>query len=49
MERSVSLAMFYVGAFVAVSSGNVLKLKEDCQTLKVTIFLAVPRIYSRIV
>ena len=49
MERSVSLAMFYVGAFVVVSSGNILKLKEDCQTSKVTIFLAVPRIYSKIV
>lgn len=26
-----------------------LKLKEDCQTLQVTMFISVPRIYSRIV
>lgn len=49
MERCVSLAMFYRGAHVVVSSGNMLKLKDDCQTIKVTIFIAVPRIYSRIV
>lgn len=26
-----------------------LKLKEDCQTLQVTMFISVPRIFSRIV
>jgi long-chain acyl-CoA synthetase len=32
-----------------VSSGNALKLKEDCQAIKVTLFISVPRIYARIV
>lgn len=31
------------------SSGDILKLKDDCQIIKPTIFLSVPRIFNRIV
>jgi long-chain acyl-CoA synthetase len=32
-----------------VTCGDVLKLKEDCQVIKPTIFISVPRLYNRIV
>ena len=32
-----------------ISSGNILKLKEDCQIAQVTVFISVPRIFARIV
>lgn len=49
MERTVSVTMMYEGAFFVAASGNTLKLKDDCQVVKPTILLSVPRIYNRIV
>ena len=36
-------------ALPSVSSGNNLKLKDDCQIIRPTLFISVPRIYNRIV
>ena len=36
------------GARIGYFSGDVLKLTEDCQVLRPTIFPSVPRIYNRI-
>jgi hypothetical protein len=33
----------------SISSGNLLKLREDAAVSQVTMFLSVPRIYNRIV
>lgn len=48
MERSISVAMFYQGAFLVVGSGNLLKIKEDTALIRSTIFVSVPRLYNRI-
>lgn len=41
--------MIYRGCFVAFYSGDILKFKDDVAFIKPTIFVAVPRLYNRIV
>lgn len=49
MERAATAGLFYAGAYVVVSSGNILKVKDDCCTIKVTVLISVPRLFSKIV
>lgn len=49
MERFISVAFMANGGHVVCSCGDVLKLKDDCQIIKPTILLSVPRLYNRIV
>ena len=47
LEREFLLAMFSVGAFVVYYSGDVAKIKDDLALVKPTIFVSVPRLFSR--
>jgi long-chain acyl-CoA synthetase len=47
LEREFEYAMFAVGAKVVFYSGDVLKLKDDLAIVKPTLFLSVPRLFSR--
>lgn len=49
MERFISVGMFTYGAHMICTCGDILKLKDDCQVIKPTILLSVPRLYNRIV
>lgn len=40
--------MMYVGARIGYFSGDILKMKEDMQALRPTIFTSVPRILYRL-
>ncbi len=48
MERLVFTACFSKGIAIGFFSGNPLKLMEDAQLLKPTIFVGVPRIFQRV-
>lgn len=39
--------MFYVGATIVYYSGDVMKLKDDLALVKPTIFVSVPKLFSR--
>jgi long-chain acyl-CoA synthetase len=46
-EKTFMGLMCYYGARIGFTSGDVLRLAEDAQTLKPTIFLGVPRVYNK--
>lgn len=47
LEREFLFSMFYAGGTVVYYSGDVAKLKDDLAIVKPTIFLSVPRLFSR--
>ncbi len=47
LEREFLYAMFNYGATVVYYQGEILKLKDDLALVKPTIFVSVPRLYSR--
>ena len=48
-ERCVLHCCLEAGVFVNFYSGDMLKIKDDAQVVKPTIFVAVPRLYNRVV
>lgn len=46
-EKTFIGLMCYYGARIGFNSGDVIRLAEDAQTLKPTIFLGVPRVYNK--
>ena len=48
LERIVNQCFFYLGARVGFFSGDTLKIMDDAQALKPTVFVSVPRLYNRI-
>ena len=48
LERIVDQCFFYNGAKIGYYRGDTLKIVEDCQELKPTVFVSVPRLYNRI-
>lgn len=48
LERAVYVVLMYIGLKIGVYSGDVLKVADDAQILKPTVFLSVPRMYSKI-
>jgi long-chain acyl-CoA synthetase len=46
-EKTFIGLMCYYGAKIGFNSGDVIRLAEDAQTLKPTIFLGVPRVYNK--
>lgn len=46
-EKIVIFTLFYSGASIGFSCGDVLKLKDDISNLKPTVFPSVPRIYNK--
>jgi len=47
-EQVLFIASIVYGARIGYYAGDVLKLTDDCQALKPTLFPSVPRIYNRI-
>lgn len=47
LEREFDYSLLAAGARVVYFSGDVQKLKDDLAVVKPTIFLSVPRLYSR--
>jgi len=47
MERVVSHVMIMHGAQIGYFGGNILKLKDDLESLKPTIFVSVPRLFNK--
>lgn len=47
LERESVYSFLHVGARVAYYSGDVQKLKDDLAVVKPTIFISVPRLFSR--
>lgn len=47
LEREMDYAVWHVGARLVYFSGDVQKLKDDLAIVKPTIFLSVPRLFSR--
>ena len=47
-ERCVQAVLFYYGAVIGFYQGDTLKLLDDVQQLKPTVFVAVPRLFNRI-
>lgn len=47
MERVFTCAFIYKGGTIGFYSGDVLRLKNDLQELKPTIFISVPRLYNK--
>ena len=47
-ERCVQAVLFYYGSVIGFYQGDTLKLLDDVQILKPTIFVAVPRLFNRI-
>jgi long-chain acyl-CoA synthetase len=47
-ERMNVLVMLHFGVGIGFYQGDVLKLMEDIEVLKPTIFCSVPRLYNRI-
>ena len=47
LEREFLYALLGAGGRVVFYSGDVLKLKEDLAVVKPTIFVSVPRLFSR--
>ena len=48
MERIISMVMMSVGVAIGFFAGNVMKLKDDLAVLKPTVFVSVPRLFSRL-
>lgn len=48
MQRAITQAFYYAASFVCFYAGDNLKLKEDAQLAQPTVFIAVPKIYSKI-
>ena len=48
LERIVNQCFFYLGAKIGYFRGDTLKIVDDCQELKPTVFVSVPRLYNRI-
>jgi long-chain acyl-CoA synthetase len=48
LERIVNQCFYYLGAKIGYYRGDTLKIVDDCQELKPTIFVSVPRLYNRI-
>ena len=48
LERIVNQVFFYLGARIGYFRGDTLKIVDDCQELRPTIFVSVPRLYNRI-
>lgn len=48
MERIISLVMISTGVAIGFFAGNVLKIKDDLAVLKPTVFISVPRLFSRL-
>jgi long-chain acyl-CoA synthetase len=48
LERIVNQCFFYLGAKTGYFGGDTLKIVDDCQDLKPTVFVSVPRLYNRI-
>jgi len=48
LERIVDQVFLYLGARIGYYRGDTLKIVEDCQELKPTVFVSVPRLYNRI-
>lgn len=48
MERIISLVMLSSGVAIGFFAGNVLKIKDDLAALKPTVFISVPRLFSRL-
>jgi long-chain acyl-CoA synthetase len=47
LEREFVLSMFYAGAKIVYFGGDVQKLKDDLAVVKPTVFVSVPRLFSR--
>ena len=47
LEREFDYVMWYKGASIVYFSGDVQKLKDDLSIVRPTIFLSVPRLFSR--
>lgn len=47
MERMAFLKCIYLNGVVGIFSGDILKIREDCEILKPTIFLTVPRLFNK--
>jgi len=48
MERMVIYRVTDMGLKIGMFSGNILKIKEDCEILKPAMFLSVPRFFNKI-
>ena len=48
LERIVDQCFFYLGARIGYYGGDTLKIVDDAQALKPTVFVSVPRLYNRI-
>lgn len=48
LERIVNQVFYYLGARIGYYRGDTLKIVDDCQELKPTVFVSVPRLYNRI-
>jgi long-chain acyl-CoA synthetase len=48
LERIVNQCFFYLGAKTGYYRGDTLKIVDDCQELRPTVFVSVPRLYNRI-
>ena len=48
MERIISMVMMSMGVAIGFFAGNVMKLKDDLVALKPTVFVSVPRLFSRL-
>lgn len=47
LEREFLFSMIYAGACIVYFSGDVQKLKDDLALVKPTVFVSVPRLFSR--
>ena len=47
LQREFDYTMMYKGAKIVYFSGDVLKLKDNLALVRPTIFVSVPRLYSR--
>lgn len=47
LERQYLYSLFCVGALTVFYSGDVAKIKDDLALVKPTIFVSVPRLFSR--
>ena len=48
LEKVLFVMSVVVGSQVGFYGGNILKLTDDCQVLKPTMFPSVPRLYNKI-
>lgn len=47
MQRAFNVICWYLGCKIAFFGGDILKLKDDIQDSKPTIFISVPRLFNR--